>query len=513
MKGTILTFAILGLLLIQIGPNVVLSINEELMPQNGVNEYLETTNNQDTEQRTRMNTRVKRDLDNWMISEVVSTESWAPSVRPSFCIDDEGTIHMVWQDQTDFSDPVGDSDIFYKMKPRGGSWTTTEEISIESDGHSARPSLVVDNEGTLHLVWDDYIFGYGDQQIFYKMKPKGGDWTTIEIVSNEGISSADAAYITIDHEDTLHVVWEGFGNISGNGDDLDIFYKMKPKDGSWTTTEVVSTESICHSFIPSLGIDDAGAIHVIWQDWENDYGNSGNDDDIFYKMKPAGGNWAITEVVSTESGNYSNFPSLDVESDGTVHVAWYDYTNYEGSGYDTDIFYKTKSNQSIWTTTEVISTESAGSSWMPFLTVDVDGTVHVAWEDETDYNDSGFDVDILYKTKPKGGNWTAPEIISTESNLSSNEHYITVDNNKKVHVAWQDRTNYCDSGIDVDIFYKMKNNLPEIPDVPSGPISGKVGISYNFSTTSIDVDGDEIYYNILWRDSCSSECSGLVENE
>ena len=38
--------------------------------------------------------------------------------------------------------------------------------------------------------------------------------------------------------------------------------------------------------------------------------------------------WSITEVVSTESHSNSRFPSLDVESDGTIHIAWYDYTNY-----------------------------------------------------------------------------------------------------------------------------------------------------------------------------------------
>ena len=52
--------------------------------------------------------------------------------------------------------------------------------------------------------------------------------------------------------------------------------------------------------------------------------------------------WTSTEVVSTESTSISVRPSLGVDSDGTVHIAWDDFTNYGGAGgggTDSDIFY------------------------------------------------------------------------------------------------------------------------------------------------------------------------------
>jgi len=56
-------------------------------------------------------------------------------------------------------------------------------------------------------------------------------------------------------------------------------------------------------------------------------------------------------VVSTESTEESWSPSLDIASSGTVHVAWWDSTNYydpnSGScGSDYDIFYKENSGTS-----------------------------------------------------------------------------------------------------------------------------------------------------------------------
>jgi PKD repeat protein len=87
-------------------------------------------------------------------------------------------------------------------------------------------------------------------------------------------------------------------------------------------------------------------VHVAWDDGSN-YGGSGSDDDIFYKYKPAGSSWSTTEVVSTESTDNSWWVSLMVGSDSIVHVSWQDWTNYGGSGSDRDVFYKYKTSPLI----------------------------------------------------------------------------------------------------------------------------------------------------------------------
>ena len=108
--------------------------------------------------------------------------------------------------------------------------------------------------------------------------------------------------------------------------------------------------------------------------------------------------WNTTEVVSTESTSDSVIPSLAVDSSGTVHIAWQDSTDYGGSGTDADIFYKRwDASSSSWTITEVVSTESTNKSRNPSLAVDSSGKIHVVWWDETDYSGAGTDYDIFYK--------------------------------------------------------------------------------------------------------------------
>ncbi len=105
-------------------------------------------------------------------------------------------------------------------------------------------------------------------------------------------------------------------------------------------TEVVSTESTADSSSPSLAVDSAGNIHTSWED-QTDYDSCGPDEDIFYKRWDAStSSWTTTEVISTNSTEASDEPSIAVDAEENVHIAWYDGTDYAGSGTDRDIFYK-----------------------------------------------------------------------------------------------------------------------------------------------------------------------------
>lgn len=48
------------------------------------------------------------------------------------------------------------------------------------------------------------------------------------------------------------------------------------------------------------------------------------------------------------------------------------------------------------------------------------------------------------------------------------------------------------------------NTAPNKPSTPVGPASGRSGISYSYSTTTIDPDGDTIYYLFDWGDGTTS---------
>jgi len=48
------------------------------------------------------------------------------------------------------------------------------------------------------------------------------------------------------------------------------------------------------------------------------------------------------------------------------------------------------------------------------------------------------------------------------------------------------------------------NNPPNVPAIPSGPMTGYSGIPYSFSTSTTDPDGDQVKYTFDWGDGTSS---------
>ena len=286
-------------------------------------------------------------------------------------------------------------------------------------------------------------------------------WAPIEVVSSESTSYSFWPSVAIGPDDTVHVVWFDETNYDGSGYDVDIFYKYKPTGGVWSNTEVVSTESTQHSYWSSLAVGIDGTVHVVWGE-ESFYGNSGNDCDIFYKNKPSGGSWSITEVVSTESNNFSGMANIAVDNDGNLHVTWMEEVYFNETTTTSDVLYKLKLSGGSWTDnpTELVSTESDTAAIIPVLDVDSYGTAHIAWSDCTDYNGSGTDEDIFYKYKPSGGSWSSTELVTYDSDMSSYWPSLSVESDGTVHIAWDEddfgTTNKNRDLSNVYIYYKTK---------------------------------------------------------
>ncbi len=409
----------------------------------------------------------------WSTTKVVSTESTESSSDPSLVTDAAGNVHTAWYDLTDYDSSETDMDIFYKRWNASTSiWTTTEVVSTESTEDSQYTSFVTDAAGNVHIVWEDltdYDSSGTDRDIFYKRwNASTSIWTTTEVVSIISTAPSRATSIATDSAGDVHIVWADSTYYDGAGTDWDIFYiRWDASTSTWTTTEVVSTESTGNSWATSIVTDSAGDVHIAWHDVTN-YDEAGTDQDIFYKRWDVStSSWSTTEVVSTESTSNSYEPSVTTDAAGNVRIAWHDETNYAGCGTDQDIFYKRWDvSTSLWSTTEVVSTESTGNSWYSSLATDSAGNIHIAWRDETDYAGSGIDMDIFYKRwDPSISLWTTTEVVSTESTGVSNYPSLATDFEGNVHIAWADFTDYDGAETDCDIFYKQFAGPPAAPQL------------------------------------------------
>lgn len=132
---------------------------------------------------------------------------------------------------------------------------------------------------------------------------------------------------------------------------------------------------------------------MLWDD-EINYAGSGADTDILYKNL-SGGNWSGTVVISSSSGQSTN-PEIAVNALDKAYVTLQYQTNYAGSGTDWDIFYK-KLNGNIWPATQVISTESTNFSSYSSIAIGPGDSLYIVRQDKTGYLGSGMDYDIFFK--------------------------------------------------------------------------------------------------------------------
>ena len=436
----------------------------------------------------------------WSPAEVVSTESTLESAEPLMAVDKIGNIHVVWQDFTNYSDSGDDQDIFYKQWEYGSkSWKTTEVVSTESTGVSRYAAIAVDDAGNAYVAWEDqtnYDGAGADKDIFYKRRDAiSGTWGITEVVSTESTGLSTDSTIAVDKNRNVHLAWTDTTNYNGSGTDSDIFYKRwNATTMSWTVTEVVTTAIMGASGLSSITVDNVGNAHLVWADG-SEYGGSGSDADIYYnKWDASSQSWSSPQVVSTESDDFSSYPSVVVDSTGLIHVAWLDMSNYTYPDEFQDVFYKRWEDTTSWTTTELITSETGGSVFRCSLAVDSKRNVHITWGEGSSYGNSGSDQDIFYRRwEDSSKSWTTTEVVSTESSVAFSLYSsVGVDIKGNVHIVWEDGVNYNNSGSDRDILYKRLFGPPETPELafifPNPTESSTILLDWN------DIFGATEYY-------------------
>ncbi len=449
----------------------------------------------------------------WTTTDVVSTESTDNSASPQCATDSAGNIHIVWSDRTDYLGSNVDYDIFYKVwDSSSNSWSLTEVVSTETTNSGTHPSFAIDSEDTLHVIWQDYTVYLGagvDQDIFYKFKSSGGSWSISEVISVESTTTSAKPALAIDSEDTLHVVWEDYTDTLGAGSDFDIFYKSKPSGGSWSTLEIASTESTGASLYADSFLDTAGNFHITWRDY-TDYLGSGSDDDIFYKRKDAlSGLWSVTEVVSDVSTLNVYNPTIVVDSFGQVHVVWSDNTAYQEVPAGQSLFYRMRDEQSnTWGIISVLTVDMLDGSNYPNLALDSKDTLHLVWSDGTEILGSYIDYDLFYKYFDSTSNtWSAPQLVSSGSTKDDYSNAFAIDPSDNLHVIWYDTTNYLGCGSDYDVFHTKFVGPPDAPQfltaTPNYSTTGSISLNWS------DVGRTDSYY--LYRETTyMTSSSGLT---
>ncbi len=293
------------------------------------------------------------------------------------------------------------------------------------------------------------------------------NWTDFWLISENSTSYGEEPAIATDKSGNLHIVWSDKSAIYDGDTYSDIVYRVwNSTTGIWSSTTLISTLSTNDAEAPDIAVDEKGNVHIVWQDRSNVFGAGSAYYDIFYKY------WnASTHIWSGHTGEYDLLtpshpydcknPAIGVDINGTVHIVWEDDNDLYGDGANIDIFYRCwNSTTNAWEPIEVVSNESSQSSYEPCIGVDAEKNVYVAWCDNTNLNGSNTDSDIFFKLRnATTGQWSglvnSTDIIYTSANSYSPS--IAIDAQGDVHITWYDSDSSYGAGSDYDILYRYWN--------------------------------------------------------
>ncbi|MHC4750641.1 MAG: sialidase family protein, partial [Planctomycetota bacterium] len=133
-------------------------------------------------------------------------------------MDSMGNLIMVYRDRT------SPYHIFVKKSDdMGKSWTPSTaqdgiRVSTSAQTYNLYPSIAIDSQDTLHVVWGADVSGNSYDSVFYSNSTDGGlTWTNPVAIFNGGRRTFSGGYdyrygyvpsIAVDSNDVVHVVWE-----------------------------------------------------------------------------------------------------------------------------------------------------------------------------------------------------------------------------------------------------------------------------------------------------------------
>ena len=187
--------------------------------------------------------------------------NWSPTVNlsdtllyatfPRICIDAWDDLHVTFHCRTY---PIVNEDVFYMMCQQG-TWTTLSRITADTL-HSLYPDIAVFNNGLPFIVWSQVLLPWPLRRVLFS-RSDWGEWTSPLPVADT--SESDTPSIAIDNEDNVHVVWELYDRLHS----LSRIMHTSLSNEKWTPPQDI-TGAIGGSGRPILKVDVMNTPHVVW---------------------------------------------------------------------------------------------------------------------------------------------------------------------------------------------------------------------------------------------------------
>lgn len=323
--------------------------------------------------------------------------------------------------------------------PAGGAMTWTGDLRLTQDENlSVDPSIAL-NGDKIHVVWADNRDDSTTFEIYYKRSLDEGQRWTDDVRLTQ--APEDSAYPDIDVSGSkVFVVWEDsrdYPTFKLAEQKTEIYFKRSANDGyDWTSDQRISSLDGYSSSQPQISADGSN-LYVVWMDKRN-----GDWEVYFRKSTNAEASWGFETPLSALDSAPSASPSV-ANVNGAVHVAWQD--RKDGNW---EIYYRKSLNGGDTWLDEVRITDNSGDSFRPRIAASSLG-IYLTWNQafqtksksgENTWKRSysyGSNTEVYFRRSTDGGQSWGPELRLTY-NLSESRAPEISSTGRKIFVVWAD---------------------------------------------------------------------------
>jgi hypothetical protein len=421
-------------------------------------------------------------VSNWSDPILLSDEGtgWFPDI----VADIQGNVHVAWSSgiETDVINTNGYKIaydlVLYRTSPDGINWGQIYDIKalIENTGlrEVTRPSLLTDNNGTLHLTFRDIIIRYSNALI--DLAPSAYGWSPDRMI-NSGYFSRMAK----DSTGTLHILFTDNAPSEDCQECYHTFYLNSQDDGrNFSSIRDISGGPL-GSAKPQLIIDNNDYIHIVWEEGiGGGLGQLSGDErtDVIYTNSTDSGNrWKTPIKLNTTEMNAKNI-AIGVTEGGTLLAVWWDVV-------DDSIYYRTSLDHGeTWSIAKLIPGISGiwavHQARLDGYSMDTDsaGNIHLVMVGQI--QSSNFNETVTPSDEPStpsqkqlhvihlmwnGSSWSQPDILATYEGDVPEWPRIAVGLGNKLHVSWfvRNEEDVWAGGGDYSVWYSQgESTAPEI---------------------------------------------------
>jgi hypothetical protein len=397
---------------------------------------------------------------------------------PRINVDSSDGINVVWNDNS-----PGNLDIFFARSTDGGL-TFSSPVNVSHDASaSGNPQVAADSTGNIFVVWEN---DSGVLGILFSRSVDGGVTFSSPAMISTNTTGSVSSQMAVGPNGNVYLAWED-DFASGS----DISFSRSLDHGQTFSPPASLPHGVGNSTGVQLNVDAAGNVNAVWS---ND--SPGNSDIFFSRSTNGGLNFSAPANISKTLGFSSN-ALLATDASGNIHVIW---TDNVPPATATDIFYARSSNGGTSFSSPINISNNSGFSADPSLAVDSLGNVNVVWDDTALGNQ-----EILFsRSTDSGATFSAVQNLSQNSGASS-VPTISADKNGSLNVAWQDDT----PGFTQIFFSRYTNAVVNHPPVAvAGPDQTIQATSQNATSVQLngskssDPDNDTLTF--VWTDQSSN---------